>query len=110
MSDYTNFTDNKSALANVAVSQTDSEIVAAVAGKRIVVMSATFKAGGTATNLTFNTASTAISPLYANGANDGEVLPHNPRGWFETLAGEALTVDTGTGSTTGILVNYVEVS
>ena len=104
----------KHALANVAASQTDASVVAAVALKKIRVLSVFALAGGTATNLTFNTkgagAGVAISPLLANGANGGEVLGRNVDGWFETSAGEALTVTTGTGSTTGIGVNYVEVT
>ena len=99
------------AFANVAASQTDSSIVAAVSGKVIRVLAVVAVAGGTATNLTFNTkpagAGTAISPLFANGINGGEVLPFNPSGWFETASGEGLTVTTGAGSTTGILVVYM---
>lgn len=99
------------AFANVAASQTDSSIVAAVSGKVIRVLAMVAVAGGTATNLTFNTkpagAGTAISPLFANGINGGEVLPFNPSGWFETNSGEGLTVTTGAGSTTGILVVYM---
>lgn len=99
------------AFANVAASQTDSVIKSAVTGKVIRVLAVAAVAGGTATNLTFNTkgsgAGTAISPLFANGINGGEVLPFNPSGWFETASGEALTVTTGAGSTTGILVTYV---
>lgn len=98
------------AVANVAASQTDSSVITAVTGKKIRVVAVTAIAGGTATNLTFNSkgsgAGTAISPLYANGANGGEVLPFNPMGWFETNSAEALTVTTGAGSTTGILVVY----
>lgn len=105
----------KPALANVAASQTDSSLVAAVAGKKIRVLSAVAVAGGTATNLTFNSkgggAGVAISCLFANGANGGFVLPMSAdgSGWFETNTGEALTVTTGAGSTTGILVKYAEV-
>lgn len=103
----------KYAFANVAASQTDSAVVAAVTSKKIRVLSACALAGGTATNLTFNTkpagAGTAISPLFANGANGGEVLPFSPIGWFETSSGEGLSVTTGTGSTTGIIVSYIEV-
>ncbi len=99
------------AIANVAQSQTDSSIIAAVAGKKIRVTAVVAVAGGTATNLTFNSkpagAGVAISPLFANGINGGEVLPFNPQGWFETVSGEGLTVTTGAGSTTGILVTYV---
>lgn len=103
----------KFAKANVAAGQTDSSIVTAVTSKKIRVVAVFCVAGGTATNLTFNSkpagAGAAISPLLANGANGGEVLPFCPVGWFETVAGEGLTVTTGAGSTTGIGVVYVEV-
>ncbi len=98
------------AFANVAASQTDSSIVAAKTGKSIVVTGVYFVSGGTATNVTFNTkgsgAGTAISGLVADAANGGCVLPYHPKGWFVTNNGEALTVTTGTGSTTGIGVTY----
>ena len=104
----------KRAFANVAASQTDSSIVAAVTGKKIRVLAFYAVAGGTATNLTFNTkpggAGSAISPAFANGVNGGEVLGPNEYGWFETNSGEGLTVTTGAGSTTGIGVVYVEVT
>ena len=96
---------------NVAAGQTDSSIVAAVSGWRIRVLSLAFVCGGTATNATFNSkgsgAGTACSPLFANAANGGAVLSHNPRGWFETELGEGLTLTTGSGSTTGVIVSYV---
>jgi hypothetical protein len=97
--------------ANIAASQTDSSLVAAsTTGQRINVTAIAVLAGGTATDLTFNTkgagAGTAISPLLANAANGGIVLPFNPKGWFTTNQNEALTVTTGAGSTTGILISY----
>jgi hypothetical protein len=95
--------------ANIAASQTASELVAAIPGKKIRVLALAFVAGGTGTNATFNSASTAISPLFANAANGGAVLNANPLGWFETVAGEALTLTTGAGSTTGVLVVWVPV-
>lgn len=100
------------AKANVAASQTDSSLVAAVSNKRIRVVSVAALAGGTATNLTFNSkpsgAGTAISCLFANAANGGFVLPEASEfGWFETNVGEGLSVTTGAGSTTGIQIVYV---
>lgn len=101
------------AIANVAASQTDNAFVSAVASKKIRVLAAIFVAGGTATNVTFNTkpggAGTAITPTFASAANGGACLPFNPVGWFDTNTGEGLTVTTGAGSTTGILVRYVTV-
>jgi len=103
----------KTAFANVSASQTDSSIVAAVTSKKIRVLGVVAHAAGTATNITFNSkgagAGTAITHTIPAGANGGEVLPGWHIGWFESASGEALTVTTGAGSTTGILVRYVEV-
>ena len=97
------------AFVNVAAAQTASQVVAAVTGKRIRVLAVALVTGGTATTAVFNSAADAISMTFQNAANGGAVLPHNPIGWFETDAGEALTVTTGAGSTTGIQVVYVPV-
>jgi hypothetical protein len=98
------------AILNPAANGTDTAFIAAAAGKRIRVLQVVAVAGGTATDLTFNSkgsgAGTAISPKFANGANGGAVLPYNRAGWFETNQGEALTVTTGAGSATGVLVGY----
>lgn len=104
----------KRAFANVAAGQTDAPIVAAVASKKIRVLAWFSWCGGTATTLTFNTkpagAGTAISPLIANAINGGQSPPVSDHGWFQTAAGEGLTATTGAGSTTGIMVLYIEVS
>ena len=99
----------KFAFANIAASQTASSVVALVSAKKIRVLSLRIHAGGTATNVTFNSASAAISELFACPANGGHHLAFSPVGHFETVAGEALTVTTGAGATTGIGLTYVEV-
>lgn len=95
---------------NISASTTDGSIVAAVTGKIIRVISLAMVAGATATNITFNSkpagAGTAISALFANGANGGAVLPFNEKGWIDTNSGEGLTATTGTGATTGIQIVY----
>lgn len=94
-------------LANVAASTTAGVLVNAIVGKRIAVLQLVAVAGGTATDVTFNSASTAISPLFSNGTHGpGIALPYTDYPWFITNANEALTVTTGSGSTTGILVIY----
>jgi hypothetical protein len=102
----------KRAFANVSASQTDSEIVAAVTGRRIRVLAVVLLCGATATTITFNSkgsgAGTAITFQFQNAANSGAVLGDNEKGWFETSLSEALTVTTGTGSTTGVQVVYQE--
>jgi hypothetical protein len=102
----------KRAFANVAASATDSNIVTAVGGKRIRVVAAVFECGATATTITFNSkpagAGTAVSMQFQNDIYSGAVLPFLRPGWFQTTAGEGLTVTTGAGSTTGVQVVYVE--
>lgn len=104
----------KRAFASVAQSQTDSAIIAAVAGKKLRILWFFLLAGGTATSVTFNTksggAGTAISPPIPAGVNGGAVSGFNPFGPMETVAGEGLSVTTGAGATTAIMVNYIEVS
>lgn len=102
----------KKAFVNVAASQTDSSIVAAVAGSAIKVLGLVAQAGGTATTIVFNTkpagAGSAISATFQNGINGSVVLPEteNGDGWFETAVGEGLSCTTGAGSTTGVQVIY----
>mgnify|MGYP001557959873 CR=1 FL=1 len=99
-------------IVNQAVSLTDSQLVAGVAGKKVRVTALAIKSGGTATNVTFNSklpsaAPVAVSPLLAMGANDDLVLPSMPGGWFDdTASGAALTCTTGAGSATGMMVHY----
>jgi hypothetical protein len=96
---------------SVAASATDSVLVAAAAGKKIRVLSFVINQGDTTpSTVTFNSkgagAGTAISPALKGPANGGFVAPNNPTGWFETIAGEGLTVTTGAGSTSAIVVVY----
>ena len=98
------------AKANVAASQTDSSVVAAVSAKEILVLGFRVMAGGTATDITFNSkgagAGVAISEAFQCGANGGQAGAFSPVGHFKTVAGEALTVTTGAGSTVGVGVVY----
>ncbi len=100
----------KYAFAEVAVSQTDQVLVAAVAGKRIRVHQTRRIVGGTATTSRMNSkgagAGTAIEPTVTPAINGGHVDPFSPVGWMETNVGEALTINTGAGSVTGILIGY----
>lgn len=101
------------AKANIAASTTDGSVISAVTGKQIAAKGFIVMAGGTATDVTFNTkpsgAGTAISCLFACGANGGVAGPMcQPSGgfWFITNRSEGLTVTTGTGSTVGVIVTY----
>lgn len=98
------------AKSDVAASATDGALVSAVTGKRIRVVACAVSCGATPSTVVFNTkpagAGTAISPIFNNSIS----LPENSSGWFQTTAGEGLTVSTGGGSTSGVLVSYEVVS
>lgn len=102
----------ETAKAEVAQSQTGSDIVAAAAGFKYVVLAALAVCGGVATALTFvsdGASDTEISPTIENGANGGLVAAFEGYTLFETLADEALSATTGAGATTAVLVKYLKV-
>lgn len=102
---------SRQAFANVGTSQTDSVLVSSIGQFSIKVVSIAMVTGSSATNITFNSmgsgAGTAISCQFQNGANGGAVLNRNEDGWFSTITGQSLTCTTGSGSTTGVLINYI---
>ena len=94
----------KNGFANTAASATDSEVVAAVNNKKIRVLALVTSATGTASSLTFNSASTAISATVKAGAS----LPYNPHGWFQTADSTLLNLElSGAVSVDGSLT-YIE--
>lgn len=99
----------KRTFANIASGTTDGPVVAAVSTKRIRVLAVALQPDATATDCTFNSASAAISALFATLANTPTVLPYSQHGWFQTKSGEALTLTTGVGSAVGVQVIYAEV-
>lgn len=95
--------------ASVAASQTDSTLIASVSSKKLRVVALVVHCAGTATTSTFESGTTTRIHKTPAGVNGGEVLPFNPVGWFETTSGAALTVTTGSGSTTEYTGVYIEV-
>ena len=96
--------------ASIAASTTDGALVSAVPACKIRVLSFLINQGDTTpSTVTFNSkgsgAGTSVFPALKAAANGGFVAD-TPRGWFETNVGEGLTVTTGAGSTTGIIVQY----
>lgn len=105
----------QNAYDSVAASATDSALVAAVPGRKIRVVAFMINQGDTTPSaVTFNSkpagSGTAIFPALKYSANGGTSTPEVPSGWFETVAGEGLSVTTGVGSVTGIGVVYTLVA
>lgn len=97
-----------SQFATVIASQTDTALVAAVAGKRIRVLQVGIFAGAAGCTVTFKSkpagAGTTISPAISVAINDESVLPSSNVGWFDTKVGEGLSVDTSATGPAGIVV------
>lgn len=100
---------NRNAFDDVGASATDSALIAAVAGTKLRVHALIISCGGTPSTVVFNTkpggSGVAISPIFNNSIS----IPDNQKGWFETNVGEGLSVSTGSGSTSGVLVIYSRV-
>jgi hypothetical protein len=80
------------------------------AGKRIAVLSAHLMAPSTVFVRWQSTGSagtiTNISGLMPVPANGGFVLPHNPHGWFKTLANEGLNLNLNSAVSCGVIVTW----
>jgi hypothetical protein len=96
--------------APIAVSASgDNSIVALVSSKKIRVLALKITANG-AVNAKWRSSTNDKTGLsYFAAAGDGEVLPFNPVGWFETNAGEALQVNLSAAVAVGGHVTYVTV-
>lgn len=84
----------------------DNTLVAAVAGKRIRVLSMIAVMTGTAVTIRFESAAggTALTGQMQPSAGGGFVLPFNPLGWFETVSAELLNMElSGAQSVDGCL-------
>lgn len=85
-----------------------NEVVAAVPGKSINVLSVSVITK-VANDVKFLSGATQISATMPLATNGGYVLAHNPYGWFNTAVGEALNISSATASMLGVIVNYIEV-
>lgn len=86
----------------------DNDIVAAVVGKKIRVLSYAFVSSGTV-NVKWQSNATDLSGLMYFIANTGISSGYNPKGHFETVAGEALQLNLSGAVPVGGHINYVEV-
>lgn len=86
-------------------------VVALVSSKKIRILSAWITVNG-AVNFNFQshtTTATKTGLTYCAAAGDGLVLPFNPLGWFDTVAGEALDINLSGSVAVDGYINYVAV-
>lgn len=92
----------------VASAANATEVVTAVAGKRIIVTSLVLVANE-AVNAKFQSdgAATDLTGLFYLAANGGVVLPFQASGWFATIVGEALDIHLSAAKAVGGVLTYV---
>jgi len=83
------------------------QVVAAVAGKKIRVLSYDTQPSAACDLTWWSGTSAAISAVIAMPIYGGRIPSYNPAGWVETVAGEALNA-IATGNV-GITLQYIEV-
>lgn len=98
----------KRAVINASASGNNT-LVAAVASKKIRVVSLFLQSAGTVTG-TFQdgAAGTPITGGLPESLSTGLVLPFNPHGWFETSAATLLNLSLGAAIAVGGALQYVE--
>lgn len=86
----------------------DNEVVAAVTGKRIILVGYTLVSTGT-NILTWKSDTSALSGPMAVAANAIIVVPETARGLMTTVAGEALNLAMGSATQVSGHIVYAEV-
>lgn len=82
----------------------DSELVAAVPGKRLKLISGLAVSAGTV-SIKFKSASTDLTGAMPLIANSGFVIPEATAGWIVTAQGEALNINlSGAVQVSGMIV------
>jgi len=94
------------AFVNASTLGANTVLAAPGAGACIRVLSMALVSTG-ANAVKFQSASTDISATWPLAANGGLVLPYNEHGWFQTAANEALNVNLGTATATGVHIQYI---
>lgn len=84
-------------------------VVPAVAGKKIRVISFVVSLNAAINVKWQSNGVTDLTGFLHFDVKGGAVFPYNPHGWFETAVGQPLTLFLSGASSTGGIVNYVEI-
>ncbi len=90
---------------------TSTDIIAAVSGKKIRIISAIISAGDFTTNATLAIQSnaTTICVMKIKADASGKDLQRNDAGWIESATGEKINIAAG-GNAVNCMFRYVEVT
>ncbi len=89
----------------VASASGATEIVGAVAGHRIVILSFYWRSNGSV-NVKWQSGSSDMSGLSYEAASTGQVCPHNSKGWGQTGVNEALNINLSASVGVGGMLVY----
>lgn len=99
----------KTAVVNAFVNTSTgtTTLVTGIPGAIIRVLSVSILATAASTvKFQSSTGTTDISATYPLGANGGFVLPFNEHGWFETAAGDTISLVQGSATAIGVQIQY----
>lgn len=96
--------------AKIDASSTGGDVVAAVVGKRIRVISLFLTITTAAGTVKFQSGgSTDLTGAMTFAAGGVQTLPHNPSGWFQTVAGEKLNMVLASAGQVSGALTYQEI-
>ena len=86
----------------------DNTAIAAVTSRRIRVLAVSISAAS-AVNAKFTSSTTSdlTKLFYLTSGDLNVVLPYNPFGWFQTVAGELLGLNLSSGVSVALQITYV---
>lgn len=88
----------------------DNTVIAAVAGKKLRVISLFYLAAGTTTvRFESGASGTALTGQMQHVAQTGIVLPRNVDGWFETAVGDLLNIELSAAISVDGVLDYIEI-
>jgi hypothetical protein len=87
----------------------DNTLVAAVSGKKIRVLALVLVASGGANTVRLESAASGTALTgQMDLVSDGQlILPYNPAGWCETVAGQLLNLELSAGTSVAGVLTYV---
>ena len=103
---YSDISPKAALRATITGSASSIDLIAAVSGKSIRVLSMVLKVSGAGTFL-FNSQATEIGRIIATSAEPAVVLNWNPDGWLQTAVGEKLNLGNAGSLTVSGFVTYL---
>lgn len=104
---FASFSRNTNADGAAIVNLTSSKKITVLSLFLIAAGATSIKFQSSTSNSTGTGSNTDLTGLMSLAANGGFVLPHNPAGWFQTVSGEALKLNSSSTNVVAGALTYV---